>query len=519
MRDTASQHGDRGPAVVAQLGRAIGALGALLALGSLTPRAHAAGLYFSERGVRPLARGGAFIAGADDLGAIYYNPAGIYDAGGQFLIDASWLHFTADYTRKSIVEQTNPNTGEVIGRWTKTYPTVQGVTPVLPLPTLAASYRVDPQWVVALGLDAPYGAIPSYPDKIEGQPAPQRYGLLTLDGSLLSVVGLWAAWAPNEQWRVGLGFEALIGRFVATTVLSGCLPDRFLCAYEQPSWDTLAQIAAGPIIAPSANAGVKWIPDPSWRLGLALQLPYWVRAPATMNVRLPATPAFERASLEGVDARVNFETPLGLRVGAEWRPVDELNLELAVSYEAWSMHDQIRVVPDGMALRRVVGLPDPYLLPEVDIPRNFQDTGAVRLGAEYHLDLFEYIWEIRGGLSFESSAVPADSLSVMTVDMPKFTLSGGLALNIGAARFDVTYAHIFGITTEVDPAEANMPLLSPLAANVPVPHTINGGTYAARADVLGIGMRYQFDEAPGWEQDIPASDREAAKPAGAEGER
>ncbi len=45
--------------------------------------AHAAGLYFSERGVRPLARGGAFTAGADDLGAIWYNPAGVYDAGPQ----------------------------------------------------------------------------------------------------------------------------------------------------------------------------------------------------------------------------------------------------------------------------------------------------------------------------------------------------------------------------------------------------------------------------------------------------
>src|ERR1700691_3535901 len=38
--------------------------------------ARASGLYFSDRGVRPLGRGGAFVAGADDLGAIWYNPAG-----------------------------------------------------------------------------------------------------------------------------------------------------------------------------------------------------------------------------------------------------------------------------------------------------------------------------------------------------------------------------------------------------------------------------------------------------------
>src|SRR5580765_2469829 len=55
--------------------------------------ADAAGLYFSDRGVRPMGRAGAFVAGADDLGAIWYNPAGIADCGTSFLADFSWLHF------------------------------------------------------------------------------------------------------------------------------------------------------------------------------------------------------------------------------------------------------------------------------------------------------------------------------------------------------------------------------------------------------------------------------------------
>ena len=39
--------------------------------------ADAGGFYFSDRGVRPMGRAGAFVAGADDLNATYYNPAGI----------------------------------------------------------------------------------------------------------------------------------------------------------------------------------------------------------------------------------------------------------------------------------------------------------------------------------------------------------------------------------------------------------------------------------------------------------
>lgn len=47
--------------------------------------AHAAGLYFSDRGVRSVGRGGAFVAGADDLGVVWSNPAGLADAGMEHL--------------------------------------------------------------------------------------------------------------------------------------------------------------------------------------------------------------------------------------------------------------------------------------------------------------------------------------------------------------------------------------------------------------------------------------------------
>jgi len=65
--------------------------------------AHAAGLYFSARGVRPMGRAGAFVAGADDLGAIWYNPAGLADAGTSFLADFTWLRFSVDYTRELFI--------------------------------------------------------------------------------------------------------------------------------------------------------------------------------------------------------------------------------------------------------------------------------------------------------------------------------------------------------------------------------------------------------------------------------
>ena len=47
----------------------------------LAPAAHAGGYYFSDIGVRAFSRGGAFVAGADDLTALYYNPAALTRMG------------------------------------------------------------------------------------------------------------------------------------------------------------------------------------------------------------------------------------------------------------------------------------------------------------------------------------------------------------------------------------------------------------------------------------------------------
>src|SRR5262249_38225048 len=125
----------------------------------MSTQAHAAGLYFSDRGVRPLGRGGAFVAGADDIGAVWYNPAGLPDAGTSLLSDFSWLHFTSEYTRATQVADASGT----LRRYD--FPTVNGTSPVLPIPTLGASYNFGDknEFTGAFAIIAPYTAITSYP--------------------------------------------------------------------------------------------------------------------------------------------------------------------------------------------------------------------------------------------------------------------------------------------------------------------------------------------------------------------
>src|SRR5215475_13495196 len=107
-----------------------GAVACLFGVVCWSSVADAAGLYFSDRGVRPLGRGGAYVAGADDLGSIWYNPAGLADTGTTILADFSWLHFTSAFTRQTQVTASDGTTS------VNTFPTVNGSSPILPIPTI-----------------------------------------------------------------------------------------------------------------------------------------------------------------------------------------------------------------------------------------------------------------------------------------------------------------------------------------------------------------------------------------------
>ncbi len=461
---------------------------ALAACASFPRASRASGLYFSDRGVRPMGRAGAFVAGADDLGAIWYNPAGLSEAGTSILVDAAWLHFSVDYTRRLRVLDADGTFRTVQS------PEVSGSSPVLPIPTLAASYNFGKkkEWTVAGGVHAPYVALATYPDTVGGQPSPARYALGSFDGSALAVPGAYIAWHPTPMLRVGLGLEALVGVFQSEVTFSASPQDRLLGAPEQPEFDAKSRMRVGPIFAPTASGGVIFEPERHVRLGASLQLPMLVDAPATIDVRLPTDVAFDGARVNGRDAHVRFELPMVARVGIEVRPVEKLRVELAYVREFWTTHHAIDAVPEGVTIDGVSGLPARVRLPNISYPRSYDNANSFRLGGEYSFKIAGYVWDARAGASYETSAVPPAYLSLQSLDFDKVTLSFGPSVHVGTHwRFDAVYAHIFAKSVTVDPTEAQIPRINPLKGNAPLEAT-NGGTYSATADLLGVGLEYRF---------------------------
>jgi long-chain fatty acid transport protein len=446
--------------------------------------ARAAGLYFSDRGVRPLGRAGAFVAGADDLGAIWYNPAGLADAGTSLLLDASWMNFSSTFTRQLIATDANG------AQYTETLPSAQGSTPFLPIPTLAFSYAFGPrkEWTAAIGAYAPYTPVASYPET-----AASRYSLVSLNGSALVDTGLWLAYKPIEQIRIGVGVQALVGTFATSVVMSANPSNRLLGAPEDPSYDALSQLDVGPIFAPTGNAGVTVVPERHIRVGMSGQLPTHIDAPATIQVRLPNAVLFDHATVSGEDGRVVFNLPGVLRAGVEVRPIDALRVELAYVHEFWSNHTEIDVIPNNISISGITGLPPGLRVGEIVIPRHFQDSDSLRLGGELGLPIGENRLDVRTGFALESSAVPANYESPLTVDMNKLTVSLGAGFHLGKHwRFDFVYAHVFGESVTTPAATAAVPAINPVKGNATTPDTINGGKYTAHADIVGLGVNFVF---------------------------
>ncbi|MGH7434162.1 MAG: OmpP1/FadL family transporter [Polyangiaceae bacterium] len=486
---------------MARRARWIAGLAATIGLAAASRDAAAAGLYVSDRGVRPLGRGGAFVAGADDLGAIWYNPAGIVATPSSLLLDGSWIDYSDTYTRQAMTMSSGasgqPGTMppmQAPTTFVQSLRSVNGSTPFLPIPTVAASYRwsvASQKLAVAAGVYAPDAALLSYPSD-----GPQRYSLVSLNGSILAVLGGWFAYQPVEQLQVGVGVQMLTGFFRTTVDFSACVADHFMCASEDPSYDALGKLATAPIFAPSANAGMTWIPDHLVRVGLSAQAPFVVDSSATVDVRLPSAVFFDSAHQDGNSAHVHLELPPVLRAGVELRPLasDDLRVELSYVREFWSVQKSLDINPQGITIDGITGFPPKFGVGAISVPRGMVDSNSIRLGGEYGYTLSGVRLAARAGVAYETSSIPASYVTPFTVDGDKVVASIGGSIFLGPhLRLDGVISHPFQSDVNVDARTASVPIINPVQGNQTMLDRINGGSYHVDLWVIGGGLEYRFE--------------------------
>lgn len=433
----------------------------------------AGNLFYPVRGARALGRAGAFTAGVDDGSAVYYNPGGLADIDGiSVLVDGGLVLQRTGYDR--VDSGGNPQ------------PHLDGQTNLLPIPTLALTWKppkIRGKWLtVAFGVYAPYIGINSWPET-----GPQRYSNITLNGSLLAVVELAAAFRIKDWFWLGIGLQNMILHFHSRVMLSACSQET--CAPEDPGYDALTEVNTDSPFTPSGVIGAifAW---PKLRAGLNLQLPYFVRSSGTVKSRLPSDPFFANSMVNGDAISVDFNLPLTIRLGGEWRPIDRLRVELDLDYEAWSMQQNFTIKPHGVFISGVPGIGN-YYLNTMYVTRGLRDTLGVHIGGEYELvprkmgGMF-----VRAGWALETSATPDETASVLTPDSLRNLLCVGAALRLGSVRLDIGYSHVFFTDRNVDYTKSRSLQLNPIQPALAVP--VGGGRYTVAADIIAGGLEARF---------------------------
>ncbi len=457
--------------------RAIGCA-ALIALVAQAAAARAGGLQLATRGVRPTARGGAFVAGADDLGAIWFNPAGLgVMAGGpgkrSFLVDVAYVSQSAEYTR--------------IDSGFNVQEPVSSDAPGLPVPTLAVGLDLGDRMVLAFGLLAPYAGLGRYPE--DGS---QRYSLIDMSESLLVIAEAAIAYRVSDRLRVGAGLQNMVFQLSSTMIFSGC-PGQTVCAPEDPEWDALGKVTQLDAFNPSGVVGIQYDLSSSLRAGLAFQLPFFVAGKGKFETVLPPSGFYDGATVVGDRADVSFTLPPILRAGLEagskrWRA------ELAGTIEFWSMHDELAIEPVDVRIENAPGV-GTYEIGPLSIPRNYKNSYSVHLGLEGQ-PMASTPLRLLAGWSFETAAAPEEYLSVLTVDGSKHLLAAGLGWTAGRWSVDAVFGMGLVADRHVDPTVGVSPQLTPVRddPNDPEPLRtyVNWGDYSSSWLIAGAGVTAGF---------------------------
>jgi long-chain fatty acid transport protein len=426
------------------------------------------------RGVRPTARGGAFVGGADDLGALWFNPAGLAQVeGNAVLIDAAWVAQSAEYRR---VDSGGNDAG-----------VAENQAPGAPIPSIAGGFALGDDGVIGAGIYAPYAGLVKFDEA-----GPQRYSVIDLSHTLIYTMAVGVGWRFGKV-RVGATVQNWVSQLSQTMVVSGC-PGETVCAPEDPEMDAVVETTSNDFFNPSGALGLQIDAARSVTIGASVQAPIKFRGGATLRTRLPSSGFYDGATVAGDQATVEYWFPAVARLGVEVHdpsPDRRWRVELAGDLELWRLHEEMRIVPQEMRIEDAPGVGS-YDLGPMAVPRNYEDTYAVSLGAEVRPTSGSL--RVLAGYAYETRAAPDEYLSAMTFDGAKHVGTFGLGYQVGATTLDAVIGYAAVEDREVAMGEGRSPQLTPVRDpnDPPLETFVNDGTYSSSWLIVGLGAQSRF---------------------------
>ena len=453
-----------------------------------TSSAHAAGFYLFDRGVQAMGRGGAFVAGAQGVYSLWYNPAGLRFGGRELLGSLALARLSAgtEFTRTD-------SSG--------TLPKVGAQQEFIPIPSLGYADNFGlRKWSFGIMLDAPSAIIQKWPTSVDvggvAAPAPQRYSLYSANTTFFAEGYLGAAYEPIRGLSFGASLGVHLAQFAVSNAVSACDGGLICMDPQSPAFDSVVKVKSHILAAPLAILGVTYR-HPRWfSVGASFVAPWKFQGNGSLHVQLPPAPIFAGSTVVDanggpptISASVNL--PWIVRGGIEVRPVENLRVETAVVVEGWSRQQNITFTPNDVVVTGgVVGaLPPQYntIIP-INVPRHMKNTVSIRVGGEY-----TYKWlDVRLGVAYETGAFNNPYLTPLTLDSNKTTVSGGISVRTWRTlSLDAAFAWTFMQSHTVTDSQVKQPVA--ILPGVPGAVPIGNGNYQMGGYYVGVGLRWRPD--------------------------
>ncbi len=346
---------------------------ALAWLGALSiPSAAGGGYKIPDQSTRAMGMMDAFVAGADDASAVYYNPAGLARIQRPEGIANLYVsHTELEWDSSAFPDETSDNKHYLI-------PTAYAAMP--------APNRDD--LVLGLGIYSPYGLGTEW-DPTE---SPENAAHASFGEIVVINVSPSAGWRVSERLRLGAGLDL--------------------------AWSSVEQRAEGPPARMSLdgdgtgvgyNLGLQYDLSPSCTLGLTYRSKMTVEYEGDADIQAPPPiPSYSGG------AETEIEFPASATVALSLAATPRLRLELAASWEDWSVND------------RTVVHRDPPAGPIIQ-NTNWNSSWVLMLGAEYELN--EKI-TLRSGYGYNEQPSPSATATPLLPQDDLHAVSVGLGYRL-----------------------------------------------------------------------------------------
>ncbi len=458
----------------------------------LAAPAFASGYYYIDSGTRAIGRGGAFVIGADDLSAQYYNPAALAN------IDRPMLNLQGWAANQAVTFDRADEEGLA-------FDPVENESPPIYEPSggfathLGGIHPALKNTHVAVGLYVPTAPYLAYPEE-----GPQRYQLK--DSLIWQVYAGPSVAQEITPWlTVGAGLQYTFLRVEQRQDAVVCLREQEDCdeVGEDPANDLALSVSNWDPFQLSWNAGFIVTPHPMVEIGASVQPPISYAAPGSLSVEFSEDFALadqiDGTSFTDSETTLQVTVPLIVRAGVQVKPIDKVRVEVDGTWTQWSTMSEFRITdmnmtvphdPDSLVLQE-----DIVVTEDVVFPTGFVDAFSVRLGGDWQITDWA---QVRLGGHYETSALPEATVGVNLPEGNKFGIGAGGTFTIAKrVALDVGFAQQFLGTQTLTESQATQQALwtdaqDPSSSAVVPGKVVGNGDLTSSVTYVAVGASVYF---------------------------